>query len=121
MPARRVLIVDDSRVSRMLIRSALAARHPDWVYEEAGNVDEAVAKVTAAPFDVVSLDYNMPGANGLDGVASLRAIQPNLIITMFTANVQQAVRDRASSLGVGFVDKPVNDASIVRWLSTLER
>ena len=119
MSVRRVLIVDDSKVSRIMIRRTMSAKHPDWVYDEAANVEEAVALVTASPYDLVSMDWNMPGKNGLEGIELLRAVRPDLAITMFTANVQQAARDQAEALGVAFVDKPVSEASINRLLASI--
>lgn len=120
MTTRRVLIVDDSRVSRIMIRTVMVARHPDWEYVEAANIDEAVAKVAEGHIDLVSLDYNMPGLTGLDGVELLRAQQPGIRIVLLTANIQQATRDRAAAMGVSFVDKPVSEASIGRVLGALE-
>ena len=66
MKPSTVLIVDDSRVSRMLTRQHIQVRHADWVVEEAANGAEAVDLINRLLPDIVLLDIAMPGINGLE-------------------------------------------------------
>jgi hypothetical protein len=51
-----VLIVDDSKLARIVLGKAIAALQPDWTRLEAGNADEAIAVIEAQPVDVAVLD-----------------------------------------------------------------
>ncbi|WP_336923451.1 response regulator transcription factor [Aquipuribacter sp. SD81] len=69
----RLVLVDDHRVVRTGVRTELAALAPDLrVVGEAGDVDEAVAVVTAQRPDVVLLDVHLPGGDGGGGAEVLR-------------------------------------------------
>src|SRR3712207_4050213 len=59
-----VLIVDDSKLARIVVGKAVSALQPDWTRVEAGNADEASSILDSQPVDVMILDFNMPGRNG---------------------------------------------------------
>lgn len=108
----RLLIVDDSRVSRMMIRARIEAVHPDWVFSEAVSGDQAVDMVRAAPPDCLTMDMNMPGLTGFEAAEQIAAIAPTVRMVMLTANIQESSRSRAEAIGLKFVAKPITDASI---------
>lgn len=114
----KLLIVDDSRMSRLLLQSMVQQQHPDWILTHAGTGEEALALAKTQPFDLVSMDFNMPGMNGYDAALALRALQPQAAIAILTANVQSAVRDRATDAGLTFLTKPIT-ATTVRELARL--
>jgi CheY-like chemotaxis protein len=115
-----VLIVDDSRVSRMLTRQHIQVRHTDWVVEEAATGEEAIAKARNLKPDLVLLDVNMPGMGGVEAAAALRTMLPECHISLLTANVQAATRQRAEALGVGFMEKPITAERIAQLIAPLE-
>ena len=57
---KTVLVVDDSKVSRMVIKAHILAVHPHWQVTEAGTGDEAVALVARSVPDYCTVDVNMP-------------------------------------------------------------
>lgn len=119
MDVKTVLIVDDSRVSRMLIKSVVEDRHPDWAILEAGNGDEALTHSNDA-IDLMIIDYNMPGMDGMTLAEKLKEIYPSAYISMLTANIQDSIRDRAESLGIGFEKKPITEEKIATIMSQVE-
>ena len=112
-----LLIVDDSKLARIVVGKAVAALQPDWTRLEAGNVDEAVAAVDAGSVDVAILDYNMPGRNGLDLAEELRQKHPEMPIALATANVQDEIIARARAASVTFIPKPVTEDGVRGFLS----
>lgn len=108
----KLLIVDDSSVSRMMIRGRLAAMQPDWEVVEAASGDEAVAAVPTVRPDFITMDVNMPGINGFEAAEKIRAIDPAIKIVILTANIQGSSRDKAQNLSARFVQKPVTQASM---------
>ncbi|MBI3229242.1 MAG: response regulator [Burkholderiales bacterium] len=117
---KTALIVDDSRVSRMMSRQFVLSARPDWQIEEAGTGEEAIEKVQNFTPVLILLDVNMPGMGGLAAAEKLRQMLPDVRIAMLTANVQDATRNRATALGVGFVEKPVTEHRIHALLDGLE-
>ncbi len=118
---KTVLIVDDSRVSRMMSRQYILSKHPDWIVEEAGSGEEALEKIkTVTPF-LILMDVNMPGMGGMAAANQIHMACPSSHISLLTANVQNAVRNRANTMGIGFVEKPVTEARIHRMITALEQ
>lgn len=121
VPTPVVLIVDDSRVSRLMAKQYILAMHADWTIEEAATGEEALAKAGALQPDLVVLDVNMPGMGGVAAAEELRKLLPAAHISLLTANVQDATRVRAEDLGVGFMEKPITAERIARLLAPLEK
>ncbi len=112
-----VLIVDDSKLARIVLGKAIAALQPDWVRLEAGNADEAIAVLEAQAIDVAILDYNMPGRDGLVLAEELRARFPTMPIAVATANVQDEIISRARAANATFIAKPVTEEGMRGFLS----
>lgn len=115
-----VLVVDDSRVSRMMSRQFILNQHPDWIIDEAGSGEEALIKLDTVVPNLILLDLNMPGMGGFAAVEKLRGKCPTAPICLLTANVQDATRSKASALGISFAEKPITEARIQQILSILD-
>jgi CheY-like chemotaxis protein len=107
-----LLIVDDSRMSRMLIRAIIADTRPNWRIIEASTGDESVKLVDEHLPDFVSMDVNMPGISGLEAAGRIRIRHPEIRIVLCTANIQESTREAASKVGIHFVPKPITAATI---------
>lgn len=122
MTARTVLLVDDSRVARMMTRNLIARAAPGLTIVEAASGDEAIAAASGVaggtPPDYILLDVNMPGMDGLTAAGHLLRLCPDASISLLTANIQDAVRHRAEELGIGFISKPPREEALVSFLSS---
>ena len=112
-----VLIVDDSKLARIVLSKAITALQPEWTRVEAGNADEALAIIEAQPVDVAILDYNMPGRDGLALAEELRERFPTMPIAVATANVQDEIIARARAASATFIAKPVTEDGMRGFLS----
>lgn len=112
-----ILIVDDSKLARIVAGKAIAALQPEWDRVEAGNADEALELLGSRRIDVALLDYNMPGKNGVELAAELRKLLPTLPIALITANIQNEVIDSAKAVGATFVAKPVTQEGLQAFLA----
>ena len=117
---RKLLIVDDSKVSRMRIRAFFAAQCPAWSVDEAGTGEEAIEKTAAWAPDYVTMDVNMPGMSGFDAAQKIVELRPGVRMVMLTANIQESSRERAQRMGVLFVAKPVTDAAVLAVVEHFE-
>lgn len=112
-----VLIVDDSKLARIVVKKAVSALKPGWLQREAGTVEEALVELDRHDVDVAILDFNMPGRNGLDLAAEIRAADAAMPVALVTANVQDDIMARARALGVTFVAKPITEDNLRGFLS----
>jgi len=109
---KSVLVVDDSRVARIMIRNIILGIHPHWIITEAVNGKDAVDKAILETPNYITMDYNMPDMNGIEASQQILQHAAKIVIALFTANIQAHTRNQAANLGVGFVGKPITEASI---------
>ena len=95
--AFKVLVVDDSKLARMAVAKVLAGLRPGWTRVEAANADEALAALQENNPDLVVLDFNMPGRDGLDVATEFRRIRPTMPVAVISANHQQEIVDRVQA------------------------
>jgi two-component system, chemotaxis family, chemotaxis protein CheY len=94
---RSLLIVDDSPISRKIIRKLLPPGPFD--IREAGNGIECLKLYEQAPADLVFLDLTMPGMDGFETLTRLRALDPQAKVVVVTADVQTSSQARVKELG----------------------
>jgi CheY-like chemotaxis protein len=112
----KVLIVDDSKLARMSVAKVLHGLHPDWTRVEAANADEAIARARAEKPDIVLLDVNMPGRDGLELAADLRALDAGMPMAVISANIQQEIVARSHEVGAAFLPKPLTEKALANFL-----
>jgi CheY-like chemotaxis protein len=115
-----LLIVDDSRMSRMLIRAIIVDTRPNWRIIEATSGDEAIKLADENLPDFVSMDVNMPGISGLEAAGRIRIRHPDTRIVMCTANIQESTREAAKRAGLEFVAKPITAQSMASAIAFFE-
>lgn len=116
--SKTVLLVDDSRVARMMVRHAVEKAHPDWPIVEAADGEEAVELFTKIVPDFVLLDVNMPGIDGLETARRMKALRADACISLLTANIQDPVRIQAQEIGIQFMNKPLREEALLAFLDT---
>ena len=115
---RTVIIADDDEIVRGLLRALLRVAGMDVVAETA-NGERTVAAYTKYHPDIVCLDINMPGTDGLEVLAQIRAMSSEAIILIISAdttreNMRKAIDGKAD----GVIVKPFNTGRVT---SELER
>ena len=115
--AKTVLIVDDSKVSRMMTKLFILSKFPNWAVVEAGNGEDALKVASTESPGLILMDVNMPGMGGIAAAEQLRKLCPSAHITLLTANVQDVTRTRAHNMGIGFMEKPITEGRIHQLLA----
>ena len=114
MPAT-ILVVDDSRTMRAMVKAALVAG--DYQVVEAPGAREALRALDDTPVDLVITDVNMPEIDGLTLVRRLRArprerTTPILVLTTEASEVLQAQGREAGA--TGWLVKPFQPAQLLQ-------
>ena len=109
---KRVLVVDDSRTMRTIVRKILSASRFTLDVAEAEEGITAIKKL-GDRYDVVLLDYNMPGFNGFETLTQIKRMAPGTAVIMMTANEDDAIGGRARDAGAAaYLKKPFYPADI---------
>ena len=96
----RFLIVDDSQIVRNGLRTVLQS-NPEWqVCGEAENGETGVAMLQELRPNVVILDFQMPGMNGLDTARKMSEVAPAVPIILFTQHASAELERRAKEVGI---------------------
>ncbi len=112
----RVLVVDDNKTMQMVMKLMLESLSFDVTTVSSGAeaIEELVRSDTQNPYELVLMDWMMPGMDGLE--ASRRIIElPNLtwrpVIVMVSAYSRSNLKLEAAKIGIeGFLEKPVSQA-----------
>lgn len=108
--------MDDNSVVRTTIRSFLRW-HSYRVCGEAGNGKEAIQKVRALRPDIVLLDINMPGMNGILTASEIRRVSPKTKIVFLTVHNIPGTLQAARMWVDGFVPKSAAGTVLLPTLS----
>ena len=101
----KVLVVEDNERNFKLARDVLSHAGCDVI--GAGSGEEALR--LAAGVDVILMDINLPGMNGVEALAALRAAGVSVPVAAFTAHAMHDDRDRLLAAGFdGYIEKPVD-------------
>ena len=107
MNLKEILIVDDQPGIRLLLNEVF--KKGGFHTHLAANGFDALKIAETTALDCALLDMKIPGMDGLEILARLKAIQPNLPVVMMTAYIEQHMIDSATELGVAkYFTKPFN-------------
>jgi two-component system, NarL family, nitrate/nitrite response regulator NarL len=110
----KILLADDHGLVREAL-SSLLRNESRFEVTEVDCVDSALAAVEAAadPFELVLLDYDMPGMNGLDGLARLQAAVGGKPVAILTGTTSPALARQALAAGAsGFLSKTLSGRAL---------
>lgn len=105
----------------MLARGYVQSFRPDWQCTTAGSAEEAITFIEQQHFDVYSLDYNLPGRNGLELARWIRSRDSQCFIGLLTSNIMNYVEEQAETDKINYYRKPATPAVIQQFVNDIER
>jgi len=115
----KILIVDDSRTSRKILRGLLEENGHEIV-DEAVNGQEGVQKFQTLKPDVVTMDITMPVLDGMEALKMIKALKPDSKVIMVTAAGQKNKMIDCIKLGADeFLTKPFDKTEIISVINKL--
>ncbi|MFC9125728.1 response regulator [Streptomyces sp. NPDC057099] len=115
-----VVLADDEALLRKALAALLSLEDEITVLAEAHDGESAVRATLLHHPDVLVIDLEMPGVDGLGAVAEIRRARPEQVILMLTRHARPGVLRKALRLGVqGFVSKSAEPAHITSVINTL--
>lgn len=108
----KILIVDDSRFMRTIIKNSLKTRGFND-FDEASNGLEALNKYKNTHYDYVTMDITMDTMNGLDSLKAIKEYDSNAKVIMVTSMGQKTLVLEAIKYGaIDFIVKPFTNKII---------
>ncbi|MFA6092605.1 MAG: response regulator [Elusimicrobiota bacterium] len=107
----RILVVDDSPLSRILLKEMLTSLGHQ-VVGEAQSGEECLASYKELQPELVTLDISLPDMDGLTVLRELRAISPQARAVLVSGNDQKRVLEQAKLLKAPLVCKPFSPADL---------
>jgi DNA-binding NarL/FixJ family response regulator len=115
----RFLIVDDSELVRKSLRTVLQA-NPDWeICGEAADGESAVELFKELHPNIVILDFQMPGINGIETASRMSQIAPAVPIVLFTQHASPDLERHAREAGIRSVVSKTNAFPMVGMIEAL--
>lgn len=119
----RILVVDDNASSRQILEELITSFGCEAYLAASG--EEGIAEIVTSesqdkPFDLVLMDWKMPGMDGLETIRHLKndqQIHSVPAVVMVTAYSRQDIQEEAESLGLeGFLLKPITPSTLLDTL-----
>jgi len=114
---KTVLVVDDSNISRLMLKAMIEAICGSLEVYEARDGEEAIRMMKRYQPDLVTLDEEMPILNGLDAVPQLKAANPNGRIVLITSHKEEEVMVKVKELAIEYVAKPITESKVISLLN----
>ena len=115
----RFLIVDDSELVRRSLRMVLQA-NPDWeICGEAADGVSAVEMFKELRPNIVILDFQMPGINGIETARRMAEIAPAIPVVLFTQHASADLERHALEVGIRSVVSKTNAFPMVGMIESL--
>ncbi len=119
-PAAKVVIADDHPLFRTALRHTLSATLTGQILDAESFAQLMTILGQEPQIELVFMDLNMPGNQGLTGLTAIRNLYPDVLVIIVSANEQVSVIERAMSFGAcAYVPKSAPLPEIIRAVETV--
>jgi two-component system, NarL family, invasion response regulator UvrY len=116
----KILVADDHTLVRESLIKSLALNLPDVIFGEAENSITVMGKVKNDNWDLLILDLNMPGRNGLDIIKDVKEIRPEIPIVVLSMYPEDQFALRVIKAGaMGYLTKNTSSAELLKAIKTI--
>jgi DNA-binding NarL/FixJ family response regulator len=116
----KILVADDHTLVRESLIKSLSLNLPDVHFGEAENSVTIMGKVKNEAWDLLILDLNMPGRNGLDVIKDVKEIRPEMPIVVLSMYPEDQFALRVIKAGaMGYLTKNTSSAELLKAIKTI--
>ena len=119
--ATKILIADDHSAIRIGIKQICTGEFPFVQFGEATNYSEVFQRLKeSSDWDILILDIDLPGRNGLDILKQIRAEKLKLPVLMFSFHGEEQIALRALKMGAtGYISKDTADLELIKAINRI--
>jgi len=116
--AKKILIADDHSAIRIGVKQICAAEFPFVQFGEATNYADVFQKLKENEWDLLILDIDLPGRNGLDILKQIKAEKIKVPVLMFSFHIEEQLALRALKMGAaGYLSKDAADTDLIKAIN----
>jgi len=120
---KTILVVDDSRIMRNIVKNTFAELKVPCQFLEAENGQKAIQLLEANPVSLILLDWNMPEMDGMQFLKKVRSM-PNYqelpIIMVTSESAKYSVVEALQNGATDYIVKPIRDKVFMEKLSEIQ-
>jgi DNA-binding NarL/FixJ family response regulator len=98
----RTLMIEDNEIFRKTLKRILTSKFPSMQIEEAVDGNEAFSKIETQPPELIFMDINLPGENGIQLSRKIKKFHPDILIVVITSYDSPEYQEAASLAGVRY-------------------
>lgn len=116
----KVLIVDDSKFMRIVLKGILSKEFSNVEFIEAENGLEGIKKFKEEKPDVVTMDVRMPEIDGIQALRAIKKMDSNAKVLMLSYVHERGTINEALSYGAAdYLEKPFNKSSVIESIKKI--
>jgi two-component system invasion response regulator UvrY len=117
---KKILIADDHSAIRVGVKQICANEFPAMQFAEAVNYAEVFQKLKETDWDILILDVDLPGRNGLDILKQIKTDKIKVPVLMFSFHIEEQIALRALKIGAaGYLSKDVADMELIKAINQI--
>jgi len=117
---KKILIADDHSAIRIGVKQICTSEFPGLVFGEAVNFMEVFQKLKENNWDILILDIDLPGRNGLDILKQIKSEKIKIPVLMFSFHSEEQIALRALKLGAaGYLSKDAADMELIKAINKI--
>ena len=117
---KKILIADDHSAIRIGVKQICANEFPVMQFAEAVNYAEVFQKLKETDWDILILDVDLQGRNGLDILKQIKTDKIKVPVLMFSFHIEEQIALRALKIGAaGYLSKDVADMELIKAINQI--
>jgi CheY-like chemotaxis protein len=116
----KVLLIDDEPNESLITAHAIEGVFPNVELEQVHSCDEALVNISAAAYDLIITDLNLPKHNGYRTIELIREICPDAHIIILTGSASYFNSKRADDLNVPIFKKSFDSKELLSYLQKMK-
>ncbi|MDB4901340.1 MAG: uvrY [Mucilaginibacter sp.] len=117
---RKILIADDHSAIRIGVKQICANEFPAMQFAEAVNYAQVFQKLKETDWDILILDVDLPGRNGLDILKQIKTDKIKVPVLMFSFHIEEQIALRALKIGAaGYLSKDAADMELIKAINQI--
>jgi len=115
---KKILIADDHSAIRIGVKQICSYEFPGVIFGEALNYAEVFQKIKERLWDLLILDVDLPGRNGLEILQQIKAEKLKIPVLMFSFHSEDQIALRALKSGAaGYLSKDAADTELIKAIT----
>ncbi|MET1255823.1 hypothetical protein [Aliikangiella maris] len=115
--AKHVMVIDESLVSRMIMRDIILIEYPDWEFIHAASIEKAFESCWELQFDYIFIDAVTSNVSDAEIISDILDGQKRVKVALMANQVPQHLQKKVEKHQLEIISKPVNSDDLINFIS----